>query len=292
MQQITAICAVANGGYLVTPYMVEHIVDSQGNITYTHTTEIKRQVISKETAATVAAMLEEGVSGDGGAKNAAVVGYKIAAKTGTSEKFDILDENGNSYLRIGSCVGFAPSDNAEIAILIVVDEPTTAKYGSMVAAPYVGDLMEVYLPYLGHENANEIASETFTVGTYTGLSVEQIQKMLKKEGIAVEIVGDGETVTGQTPNSGTVISVNVGRIILYAGKGADAYVTVPDFLNKSPSEANRIIVELGLNLAAMGVDNYHIGVGAVVVRQSIAPGTRVKKGTLVKLTFLYTDNQD
>lgn len=292
LQQITAICAVANGGYLVTPYVVEHIVNSQGNITYTHTTEIKRQVISKETAATVAAMLEEGVSGDGGAKNAAVAGYKIAAKTGTSEKFDILDENGNSYLRIGSCIGFAPSDNAEIAILIVVDEPTTAKYGSMVAAPYVGDLMEVYLSYLGHENANESSSKTFTVGAYTGLSVTEIQKMLKKEGINVETVGDGETVTDQTPNSGTVISVDVGRVILYTGKGADAYVTMPNFLNKSPSEANQLIVEAGLNLAAVGVDNYHIGVGAVVVRQSVAPGTRVKKGTLVELTFLYTDSQD
>ena len=292
LQQITAIAAVANGGYLVTPYVVEHILDSQGNITYTHTTTVKRQVISSETASVVASMLEEGVSGDGGAKNAAVEGYKIAAKTGTSEKFDILDENGNSFLRIGSCIAFAPSDNAEIAILIVVDEPTTAKYGSMVAAPYIGDLMEVYLPYLGHENQSDTAQNDFTVGTYTGTSVEETAQKLKKEGVKVEIVGEGQMIRSQMPISGTVIDKNSGRVILYTGKEETQYVTVPDFVGKTPIEANQLIINNGLNLNAEGVKNYQIGLGATVIRQSILPGTRVPRGTLITLTFLYTDSED
>jgi len=293
LQQITAIAAVANGGYLVTPYVVEHILGSEGNITYTHTPNIKRQVISSQTAATVAQMLEEGVSGDGGAKNAAVAGYKIAAKTGTSEKFDILDENGNSFLRIGSCVGFAPSDNAEIAILIVVDEPTTAKYGSMVAAPYIGDLMEVYLPYLGHESQNVTDANNFTVGAYVGTSVKDTIALLKKAGVSVETVGDGDKVYAQMPVAGTVIDATVGRVILYTEKGEEQqFVTVPNFTGKTPTEANLLVTNLGLNLKTEGVENCRIGTGAAVVRQSVAPGTRVPKGTRITLTFLYTDSED
>ena len=277
---------------MVTPYLVENILDNEGNITYTHTTEVKRQVISSETASLVADMLEKGVSGDGGAKNAAVEGYLIAAKTGTSEKFDILDENGNSYLRIGSCVGFAPSNGADIAILIVVDEPTTAKYGSMVAAPYVGDLMEMYLPYLGHDAEGVEKEDNYIVGAYIGADVKDVSAQLKKSGMTVEIIGDGNIVQRQMPIGGTEINRKTGRIILYTENSNEQYVTMPSFIGQTPTIANQWIVEHGLNLIIEGVQNQQIGVGATVVGQSISPGTKVKKGTVVTLTFLYTDNED
>ena len=108
---LCAVAAVANGGNLVTPYLVERVIDPNGKVVFTHETEVKRQVVGADAAQTVAAILEEGVSGTGGARNAYVKGYKVAAKTGTSQKFDILDENGNSYLRIGSCVCSYLSDH-------------------------------------------------------------------------------------------------------------------------------------------------------------------------------------
>ena len=167
INHLTAISAVANGGKLVTPYLVEKIIDSNGNVISQHTPEIKRQVISENVANTIASVLEEGVSGEGGAKNARVAGYKVAAKTGTSQKFDILDENGNSYLRIGSTVAFAPSDENGIAIIIVVDEPTSSvKYGSFVAAPYVSAFLEKALPYLGYTSTGEI--QEIQVENYVG----------------------------------------------------------------------------------------------------------------------------
>ena len=292
LQQITAIAAVANGGYLVRPYVVQNIIDSNGHISYTHQTEIRRQVLSSQTASTVCQILEEGVSGTGGAKNAAVAGYKIAAKTGTSEKFDILDENGNSYLRIGSCVGFAPSDKAEIAILLVVDEPTTAKYGSMVAAPYISKLMEVYLPYLGHESTAEISDSKCTVGQYTGLMVSDAISQLKKSNIAFEIIGSGEKVVSQSPICGVEMNHDKGHIILYTENTAPTYTVVPDVMGKSAMEANKLLIDAGLNLAFEGVANRNIGTGAVVVQQSIAPQTSVAKGSVVTLTFLYTDDTD
>ena len=137
LQELTAIAAVANGGYLVTPHLIDRLVDDRGNTVYQYETEVKRQVVSTEAARTVAAMLEEGVSGTGASRNAYASGYRIAAKTGTSEKLDKQDENGGFSLRIGSCVAFAPYDDPEIAMIIVVDEPTTAHYGATVAAPYI-----------------------------------------------------------------------------------------------------------------------------------------------------------
>ena len=147
IQHIMAIAAVANGGYLLEPYLVEQITDNDGNVTYQHETEVKRQVISQDVCDKLAVILEEGVSGDGGAKNVYVAGYKIAAKTGTSEKkgTEIRVDNVEPY--ICSCVAFAPADDPEIAVLIMVDEPSQGVlYGSVIAAPYMGALMENILP--------------------------------------------------------------------------------------------------------------------------------------------------
>ncbi|MBE6696684.1 MAG: hypothetical protein E7587_09580, partial [Ruminococcaceae bacterium] len=141
LQQITAIAAVANGGYLVTPHLIDKLIDSEGNTVYQYETETKRQVISAESAKTVSEILEEGVSGTGASKNAYVAGYRIAAKTGTSEKLDKPDKNGNFTLRIGSCVAYAPYVNSSVAVIIMVDEPIVNYYGATVAAPYISDLL-------------------------------------------------------------------------------------------------------------------------------------------------------
>ena len=292
LQQITAIAAVANGGYLVTPYVVDKILDSNGNSVYSHTTQIKRQVISTKTAQTVSKILEEGVSGDGGAKNAAAEGYLVAAKTGTSEKFDILDENGNSYLRIGSCIGYAPSDEAQIAVLIIVDEPTTAKYGSIVAAPYVGNMMKSILPYLGNENASDDKKQDLTVENYIGLSANEAKAKIEKQGMKVIVYGNGEKVLSQMPQCGSEINIATGSIYLYTSDSKEEYVTMPNLIGKTPSNANEEIISLGLNLKLLGVTNYAIGKGATVTNQSIAAGTRIKKGTVIELMLLYTDSED
>ena len=172
LQQLTAICAVANGGYLVTPHVVSSLVDDDGNVIKTYETEIKRQVVSTDVCKEISAILEDGVSGDGGAKNAYVAGYKIAAKTGTSEVRDVLDADGNSYLRVGSCVAYAPSDDPQIAVIIVVDEPQSGSvYGSVVAAPYVANLMNELLPDLGIERSyseEELAKLSVQVSDYVG----------------------------------------------------------------------------------------------------------------------------
>jgi stage V sporulation protein D (sporulation-specific penicillin-binding protein) len=173
IQHMMAIASVANGGYLLEPYLVEQITDNSGNVIYQHQTEAKRQVISKDVCEKLSVILEEGVSGDGGAKNVYVAGYKIAAKTGTSEKkgTEIRVENVEPY--ICSCVAFAPADDPEIAILIMVDEPSRGVlYGSVIAAPYMGNLMEAILPYIGVEK--DVSKDNSVKVPYlTGMSLEE-----------------------------------------------------------------------------------------------------------------------
>jgi stage V sporulation protein D (sporulation-specific penicillin-binding protein) len=129
------------------PHLLSSLQNDVGKTVFSYQTTPAEPALSEKTAKEVAAILEAGVSGDGGAKNAYVEGYHVAAKTGTSEKFEVLDANGNSFLRIGSCVAFAPYDDAQIAVIIVVDEPTSAnKYGSAVAAPFISAYLAKALP--------------------------------------------------------------------------------------------------------------------------------------------------
>ncbi len=292
LSQLTAIAAVANGGYLVTPYLVERIIDAEGNTVSEHETEIKRQVISESTARKVASILEEGVSGDGGAKNAAVPGYLIAAKTGTSEKFDILDENGNSYLRVGSCVAFAPSDQPEIAAIIVVDEPSTGKYGSIVAAPYIGDLMASVLPYLGYEPSGETAPAQTEIPDLRTMSPQKAKSTLSELGFTCEIVGSGSSVLSQSPSPGTTLTVGQGKVILYTDTQLSDTVSMPDLIGMNIEEANAKLISCGLNIHLTGANSPHIGTGAIVYAQSVPKGQVVARGSLITVTVLYDDDQD
>lgn len=287
LQQICAVAAVANGGKLVTPHLLDAITDSEGKVLFTYETQEKRQVVSEKTAREVCAILEAGVSGNGGARNAFVPGYHIAAKTGTSEKFDILDANGNSFLRIGSCVAFAPYDNAEIAAILIVDEPTCqSKYGSMVAAPYISALFASLLPYLGYEpEVTETQKEILTENV-TGLPVAKAKAKITASGLAVTVIGEGETVLSQVPGAGTALTKESGRVILFTVEEEEE-CTVPSLLGKTGAEANRLLTDAGLNVRFTGAKNHAFSAGAAVSEQSLPPGTRVKRGTVVTVRLLF-----
>lgn len=290
INQLTAIAAVANGGYLVEPYVVDKVIDAKGRIVSEHETVIKRQVISTEVAREVAKVLADGVSGDGGAKNAYVEGYEVAAKTGTSQKFDILDENGNSYLRIGSTVAFAPSDESGIAVIIVVDEPQTqVKYGSTVAAPYVSNLLSKVLPYLEYEKGKE--DVTSTVENYVGMNVNALKKALDDNKMQYEIVGDGGVVVAQCPEAGIDITTSLSKIYIYTEDVDTPTLTVPNLVGIGLMEANRIATNMGLNIHITGVTDMTSEV-LCIVSQSLPPTTVVKKGTVIEVRAMRTDFED
>ena len=290
IQHMTAIAAVANGGYLVTPYLVEYVTDSDGNVTYTHDSSAKRQVISKDVCDKLSVILEEGVSGNGGAKNVYVAGYKIAAKTGTSEKkgTEIRVDNVEPY--ICSCIAYAPADDPQIAVLIMVDEPSSGVlYGSVVAAPYMGSFMETVLPYLGVER-DITQDNSVKVPDLVGMTLDEAQLQADMFEYEVIVKGDGNYVTGQVPKGYSTIDRTNKIITLYLGnEPEDKSVKVPDLVGKTAFAANQILTNSKLNICIEGTDNYMSGGGATVISQSIPAGTMVSTGTVVTVTFRYLD---
>ena len=297
LQQITAIAAVANGGRLVTPYVVERIVDGSGNTVFQHETEVKRQIISEDICAEISAVLEEGVSTDGGAKNAYVPGYKIAAKTGTSEVRDILDEEGNSYLRVGSTVAYAPSDDPQIIMIIIVDQPQCENiYGSYVAAPYIATLMSEVLPYIGVEvnyTETDLSKMAVTLRNYVGLTTNEVTVDLYNRGIKYTVEGDGDYVTYQVPLGGSSLNPKTGKVILYTGTATpDEFVAVPNVIGKTAVQANNAITNVGLNILYSGSVNFDAGNGAMVISQTPAAGEQVPYGTVVTVELRHLDSDD
>ncbi len=291
LQMITAISSIANGGELITPYLVERIEDANGNEVYRHEVEVKRRVISEETAKTVATILEGGVSGDGGAKNAYVAGYRVAAKTGTSEK--IGDDRS---ARIGSCVGFAPADDPEIAVIIVVDEPTCAvKYGSVVAAPYVGNVFEAVLPYLGVEpiyTDAEAENLTVTVPNCVGYTAAEAEKALSALGISCELKGEGDSVTAQVPAAGSKILKKSAAVVLSLGDRESRHEgEVPNVVGLAASEANLLLQNSGFNITIAGAKDY-FKADKIVSAQMPAAGTVLPYGTAVTVYFPYEEKGD
>lgn len=290
LQMITAVATIANGGELITPYLVESMTDAAGNEVYRHEVEVKRRVISEETAQTVAAILEGGVSGDGGAKNAYVAGYRVAAKTGTSEKI-----GDNREARIGSCVGFAPADDPEIAVIIVVDEPTDgSRYGSVVAAPYVGNVFRAALPYLGVEaiyTEDEEAERTLTVPDLGGLTVEAATALLQNSDFSFSFAGQGDRVVSQSPAAGSSVIREGAKLVLMLGEDVADTVTVPHLVGERGSIANQKLIDLGLNIAVVGGRNPASG-DATVAKQYPAAGETVPVGTVVTLYFPYEEKRE
>ena len=292
IQQITAVSAVANGGNLMKPYIVEQITDNAGNVIYQHNIEVKRQTISTETCETISKMLEEGVSGNGGAKNAYVAGYRVAAKTGTSEKKNVGDED----LYICSTVAYAPADDPQVAIIIIADEPTKGAYGSTVAAPYVANALGKIMPYLGvtpEYTDVELTKLAMTVGSYRGSTVSRAVERLSELGVDYEIIGNGDTVKSQRPSAGTKVERSSAKIYLYTDTASpEATVTVPDLTGKIAASANATLINLGLNVKIEGTPQYLYGTEVEVYSQSVEPGTKVSKGSVITLYFRAPETPD
>ena len=289
ISQLTAVAAVANNGVSVTPYVVEKILDADGNTVSEHKKTEGERVISAEVAQQVAKVLAEGVSGDGGAKNANVPGYEISAKTGTSQKFDILDANGNSYLRIGSTVAFSKIGEGGVAMILMVDEPTTSvKYGSVVAAPYIGNLCADILPYLGQKST--LPETEAEVPSLVGKSISEAKDILKKSGIGFEIYGNGKTVLSQTPAGGR-ITVEKTKVLLFSEQKS-TYVTVENLVGLPLSEANKRAASEGFSIRLEGIESKLLAEGATVTAQSIPPATVVKRGEEITLYIVYCDFED
>lgn len=319
IQQITAIASVANGGELLTPYLVEKITDNAGNVIFSHEVEQKRETISEATCKTISTILEEGVSGSGGAKNAYVAGYRVAAKTGTSEKKERecpkcgstgmpqtvngevqyvcnickytadADEFPVSEKYICSTVAYAPADDPQIAVLIMVDEPTKGSlYGSTVAAPYVGNVLENSMPYLGieaHYTPEELEKMRTKVVSYRNRTVSGAINSITEAGLRYKVIGEGEYVSTQLPAAGTYIEKGSGTIVLYASSTPENTVTVPDLSGMVAATANQALINLNLNVIIEGADSYLSGTGYKVVAQSVAPGEKVAPGTVITITF-------
>ncbi len=289
IRQLTSIAAVANGGKSVTPHIMERVIDKNGQTVETYTAPESRQIISEAVAKQVSEVLEAGVSGDGGAKNARVDGYKIAAKTGTSQKFDQLDENGNSYLRIGSTVAYAPSDEHGIAVIIVVDEPTCAvKYGSVVAAPYIAELYRHILPYLSYQSNAQ--KQEITLDNYVGMHVNSATSKLRELGISYRVIGDGDVVLSQTPSEHVKVSSDIANVLLYTTQRTEQTTIVPSLVGLSLAQANQQAAAAGLSLHCIGATASE---GALYVSaQSLPPRTEAMRGDILVLTLISHEHED
>jgi stage V sporulation protein D (sporulation-specific penicillin-binding protein) len=289
IQMITAMSAVANGGKLMKPYVVQQILDSNGNVISNTEPVVKRQVISESTSRRVNKMLADSVNG-GGAKNAYIPGYRMAGKTGTSDKTDQNIANKTKDV-VASFSGFAPADNPKYAILVMIDEPQTPiRFGGTLAAPVAQKVMAEALPYLGIEPAyteEEKAAMDRTTPNVTGKKVAVAQTMLANSNLKYQVVGNGETVLKQVPEKGEIIP-KYGTVVLYTEEGKLSQTTiVPDFKGKTMNQANIAAANARLNLqiSGLGLDSSE----AKADSQSIEAGKEVPLGTVVKVSFVYQD---
>ena len=276
---IAAQAACINGGYLHTPYLVERITDSDGNVTYRHDDTPVRQVISEQTSATVRECLEYVVA-SGTGKNGQVAGYRIGGKTGTADKGQTGDV-------VVSFLCFAPADDPQVIMLITMDTPSraTGTYvsGGNMVAPTASTVMAEILPYLGVEpsySAEELLGMDTTVPNVIGMSIEEAKAKLKDRALSYKIVGDGETITDQTPAGGAIIP-GKSSVILYVGeeKSTDKCV-VPHLIGKTPSEANTTATAAGLLIRFSGTTGSESS-SVRVLSQSIDEGTEVEAGTVI-----------
>ena len=279
---LAAQCACVNGGYLYTPYLVEEITDQDGNVVSRHDATPIRQVISAETSALVRDIMEYEVT-TGTGKNGQVAGYRIGGKTGTADKV-----GGNVIV---SFVCFAPADDPQVMMLLTLDEPNkwTGTYvsGGNMVAPVASSVMGEILPYLGIEpsyTAEELVGADKTVPNVVGLSKDAAAERLSANGFSFRTVGSGDTVTDQTPAGGAIVP-NSAEIILYLGaeKSTDKCI-VPNVVGDSAATANQKIVNAGLIMGVSGATNASSST-VRAISQSIAAGTEVEAGTVVRVQF-------
>jgi stage V sporulation protein D (sporulation-specific penicillin-binding protein) len=291
---VTALSAVINGGHLLEPYVVQSIADSDGNVVKYHEVKEVRQVISQETSDLVRSMMES-VVGDGGTgKNAAIPGYRIGGKTGTSQ----TNEEGHLIV---SFVGFAPADDPEIIVLLAYDHPKPASPGATttsgghyisggnMAAPMAGQLIADILDYMGIQKQGSEATRDISVPNVTGKTLQEAEKALQNVGLSWKVVGSGGTVTGQTPKAGIAIPSG-SAVVFYTGEEQSGNkVVVPDVLGKTYSTAKKRLEELGLYMKAVEPEN---AAKMLAFTQSIEAGTEVEPGTVVEVRFMDTTVKD
>ena len=282
LELMTAVNATVNGGYLMQPYVVSQVLDSDGNVISSTEPVVVRQVISEETSALVASYAEQVVSGEGGSgARAAVPGYRIGGKTGTSQK---LDQEGDETIL--SFYGFAPADDPEIAVLVMLDEPQkNNQYGSVIAAPVVGNILADILPYLGFEPSyteEELSSADIATPYLINYGLQEAQSTLVQAGLEYRVVGSGTTVVGQTPGAAMPIPGG-GTVVLYTEEGEKTTASVPYVIGKTGNEANRLILNAGFNIKIEGESLEHEG--CVAVAQSIEAGENAEIGTVITVTF-------
>ena len=293
IQLCTAVCAAINGGNLMQPYIVDKVIDPNGNVVSDTEPVIKRQVISKETSKVLDEMLEKVVCDpDGSGRYAYVPGYRVGGKTGTSEKLD-AKENGEVTKRVSSFLGIAPANDPEICVLVLLDEAYLENvFGSVIVAPVVGAVMADILPYLGMDpqyTEAESALKEVTVPKVVGSKMHDAISAVTMSGLKYKLAGEGITVQRQLPAAGETCPKD-GTVILYMGEEQTPdTITVPNVIGMSAQQANRTIQNAGLNIRLSGAEATLPG--SVIVYQEPAADTQVAEGTVVTVTFKAKEQQ-
>lgn len=287
IQMITAFAAVTNGGYLVQPYVVDKVIDSDNNIVSSHDTVIKRQVISETTSKNINTMLEATAGKGGTAHNVYISGYRIGAKTGTSEKVAELAATGQKKY-IASFCAVAPIDNPEIAVLMLFDEPNNPRShgGGAIVAPVVRNVLKEILPYLGIDtiySEDDVRYMDTLIPNVVGKTVEEAKAAMEEKGLKVRIIGDGDTVTGQIP-SGARSEPKSSTVVMTTESGGEVpMTTVPNLVGKSPTGVAAAVKDKNLNIRYSGT-GYESSSG-VAKTQDIPEGSKVEQGTVITVEF-------
>lgn len=284
VQMITACSAVANGGYVLQPYVVSKITDSNGNVIKNVEKKVKRQVISKATSDKMNEILAYNTE-TSGASQGYVAGYKVAGKTGTSEKKGVKVISSFDEDYIASFCGYAPADDPQIAMLVFFDTPSGgAYYGSQVAAPVFISIMSEILPYLEIKteySESELEYVDVSAGDYTGMTVAEAETAAQADGFTTTVKGEGDKVIAQIPAVSSKITSG-GNIVLYTDDSSRSEtVTVPNLVGYSATEVNNVASAYGLNVSFSGASD----TGVVSISQSVAEGTSVSPGTVITVSF-------
>ena len=282
IQMVTACAAVANGGKVLQPYVVQSTKDADGNVVKTTETTVKRQVISEKISKQMCDYLERNTI-KGGTNNGYIAGYRVGGKTGTSEKLTSTD---GSEDYIASFCGFAPADKPRVACLVFFDTPKGANYyGSLVSAPVFVNIMSEVLPYLevqAEYSDDEKQYVDVSAGSYVGLTPEKAKAQAEKDGFTVTVKGEGNKVVSQIPSAAAKIPTG-GNIVLYTDKQSKSEkVTVPSLTGYSVSTVNSIAASYGLNVSIVGATSNSSDVSA---SQDIKEGTKVDEGTVITVSF-------
>lgn len=285
IQMITACAAVSNGGYVVQPHVVSKITDSKGNVIKTVDKKIKRQVISDDTSKKMNEYLEYNTERQG-ATAGYISGYKVAGKTGTTEKRGVTKvESSFSEDYISSFCGYAPADDPQIAMLVFFDTPDgDAYYGSQVSSPVFINIMSEVLPYLDVKTSytdEELGYVDASAGDYTGVSIDEAKTAVEADGFTATVKGNGSTVISQIPTVSSGLQKG-GSIVLYTDSNSQSEtVSVPSLIGLSPDEVNNVASAYGLNVSFSGATTS----SGTSSSQNIEAGTSVSPGTVITVSF-------